>query len=739
MTSAPSTSAVSETESFSLSPGQVVGPYCIAERLGAGGMGIVYRAHDGRLHRDVAIKVIRPDSATPARNTALLQEARLASSLNHPGIVTIYDVLNHGEMQCLVMEYIAGAPLTEAIAAGTANVEEAVRLAIEIGQALGAAHRSGVVHRDLKPGNIMLCADRRVKIVDFGLSTLQRLLEPGDETRSLQSVATFGGTIAYMSPESARGEAIDPRGDIFSFAVTFHELLTGKLPFSAPDPARLMWAMQRDEPTPPSVQKPGLTAAFDAIVSRGLHKDPKQRYGKIEEMVEDIRRVPVQGGTASYSGDPGASTGAAFTLGLPPAGTQTRISVVEPPRAGSEKTSIAVLPFSSLSPDPEDGYLAAGLAAELVSALMGLPGLRIAPQLASFRLHERGVEPIAASRELNTQYVLTGTLRRAGPRIRVTAELTDGVAETVCWSRSYNSLTADLFSVQEQIARSIVNALGGEFIRAATDFAIQSPTDNLDAWGLLRKAYHIWNYRFSVEGVLTAIALCRRAVALDPQYAKAQAYLSLYLMQSCIHSISPDPVQDFTEALASADVAMRMAPGDAEVLASTAIVLIHSGQYEKAVGNTRQATRLAPFDLVSWGYLSFAHACAGGPAQLKEAAKILTRLIEDAPDHPSLPYWEQFFTIAALRQGNFDLAMDHGRRAVELQPGFVFNQILFAEALCRAGLEAEARTIVTSISEYNPAFTIAAFEAVALLCCRSPESVEQLCGCTRALHLLPPS
>jgi len=719
--------------------GEAIGPYRVIGRVGSGGMGIVYRAHDPRLTRDVAIKIIRPEHLTPSVSAAFVREARLASSLKHPGIVTIYDILTHGDMQCIVMEYIDGSPLRTAISMGRADIEEARRMAVEIGQALAAAHRAGIIHRDLKPGNIMMTAEGRIKLVDFGLSTVQRRFDARDETGSVSFLPEFVGTIGYMAPENVRGEAVDSRGDIFSYAVVFHEILTGRLPFSAPDAGALMWAMQRDEPALPSAHRPGLSPAFDSIVARGLHKDRELRYQVVEEMVEDILRARVDAEQSSRH----SVTGFADVPGGTATATRSRLSsypidvrVVVPPRMGSEQASIAVMPFSSFSRDPEDAYLAAGLASELVSALTGLPGLRIAPQLSSFRLHERGVEPIAASKELNTRYVLTGSLRRAGDRVRVNAELTDGIEEAVCWSRSYDRPTADLFSVQEEIARSIVKSLGGQFIRVATDFAFRIPTDNLDAWGLLRKAYHIWNYQFSVEGVRTAIELSRRAVALDPEYAKAQAYLSLYLIQSCVHSISTDPAKDVQEALAASEMATRMAPQDAEVLASSSIVLIHTGQYEKAVLNTRQAVRVAPFDLVAWGYLCFGHACAGGTAQLDEAFKILTQLIGDAPDHPSLPYWEQFLTIACLRMGRFEVAVEHGRRAVELQPGFVLNQVLLAEALCRAGLEQEAREMAASIAVYNSAFTLAAFEQVAMGCCRSQASVDQLCGRIRELNLL---
>jgi serine/threonine protein kinase/tetratricopeptide (TPR) repeat protein len=691
-----------------------IGPYQIDAHLGGGGMGLVFRAKDTRLGRHVAIKIIRPESLTASSRAAFLREAQLASSLNHPGIVTIYDVVTHREMECIVMEFIDGLPLAALIAQKKITTHEVPRFVSEIGQALGAAHRAGIVHRDLKPGNIMVTSEGRTKIVDFGLS-VAKLQSPNDDaTRAASIFSGVVGTLAYMAPEHVKGEDIDHRADIFALTIILYQMLTGNLPFAGPNPAAQMHAILMDQPAMPSAIRAEL-AHFDPVIGRGLHKERASRYQNVDELLADLLRSP------------------ATQHNPPPPGTRLAI----PPTTGSERSSIAVLPFTSLSKDPEDSYLAAGLASELVRALTGLPGLRIAPQISAHREHERGVNPITAAHTLKTRYILTGSLRRAGNRIRVGAELTDGVAEAVVWTRNYDRLDTDIFDVQEDIACSIVKSLGGQLIRAATDFAFHTPTDSLDAWGLLRKAYHIWNYQFSVEGVLSAIALCRQAVALDPEYSGALASLSIYLIQSVIHAISPAPQADWAEAMQCADRALELAPQDAEVLAATGIVLLHTGQYERAVSNLRRANRLAPFDLVPWGYLGFGLACAGGPAEVAEATSILTHLIGDAPDHPSLPYWHQFLAIASLRTGDFETAIASAGRAVELQPGFVFNQIFLGEALCRAGREAEAREVIASIHRYNPAFTIAAFEQVALGVCRKQEHIEQLCACVRALGILP--
>jgi eukaryotic-like serine/threonine-protein kinase len=651
-----------------------IGPYRLDTQLGNGGMGIVYRAHDTRLRRHVALKIIRP--------TALSAATRAAS-------------------------------LRDTVPKGI-SLEEASRIFVEIAHALRAAHREGIIHLDIKPNNIMLTSDGRAKVVDFGLSVARRSVG-GDDTAPLAAFSGIVGTPAYIAPEMLRGEQVDHRADIFALTVVLFEMLTGKLPFSGSNATAQMSALMSEEPTKLSNVRPDL-AGLDAIIHKGLQKDPAARYQTIDELLEDLARA--QPARAVVSGF----------------GSQMNLAV--PPSTGSESASVAVLPFRSVSQEPDDIYLAGGIASELISALTGLPGLRIAPQTAAYREHERGADPITAARNLKTRYVVTGSLRRAKDRIRVCAELIDCMTESVAWTHNYDRLSEDIFEVQEDIAGSIVKSLGGQLIRATTDFAYRTPTENLDAWGLLRKAYHIWNYEFSVEGVWNAIALCRRAVGLDPDYSKALASLSIYLIQSVIHSISPSPESDSEEALNAANRAIELAPQDPEVLATTSIVLLHTGHSERAKMLLRRATRIAPYDLVSWGYLGLILGASGGRADLEESSKILKHLIADAPDHPSLAYWCQFLAIAALRREEFDIAVESAERAVELQPGFVHNLLFLSEALCRTDRTEEARQVLARVRSYNPAFTISLFEKFAVASCGKQEYVDQLCECSRGLGIL---
>ena len=688
-------------------------------------MGIVYRGRDIRLGRDVAIKVVRPEVDNPAMSAAFLREARLSSALNHPGIITVYDVVESGGQSCLVMEYLSGKTLNDAIPAGGFPIAEALELALQIGEALDAAHQAGVIHRDLKPGNIFLCDSGRTKILDFGLARLNET-RTDDETRTASLFdGKLVGTIAYMAPEQARGEAADHRADIFSFGVMLSQLITGELPFKAPNPVALMRSIQVSPPMAIRKLRPDAPGSLESIVQRALEKNRDHRFATMGDLLRLLAslkgELKNQAALATVVGQVAAPGTSGFTAGVSAPLTAPHV----PPTTGSERTSISVLPFQSMGGEPDDNYLAAGVASEVIRALTGVPSLRVAPQMAAFKLAAEQPDPMSVGRTLNTRYVVTGTLRRLGQRLRVSVELADSLEERVVWSRNYDRQMTDMFEVQEDISRAIVNSLSGQLIKAATDFAFQVPTDNLDAWGLVRKAYHIWNYEFSPAGVHQALSMLRRALELDSQYAAAHAYLGLYLAQTALHGISAQPEADNVEALESAERAAALAPNDAEVLECCVIVALQNSQFERAVQRGRRAVKIAPYDLVAWGYLSLALAAAGNDKDVHEAHSILSKLINDTPDHPSLPYWLQFITCAYIRLEQYESAVASGRRCVEMQPGYALQQMMLAEALCQTGNPEEARAVLASIPLYNPFYTFDHHLKVLGALCRAPEIVHQ--------------
>jgi serine/threonine-protein kinase len=379
--------------------GHTVGPYELVARIGAGGMGEVWKAHDARLNRSVAIKRL---AAEHARRFA--QEAREIAALNHPNICQIHDV----GPDYLVLEYIEGTPLRCPY-----PVTEAVRFAEQIASALEAAHARGIVHRDLKPANILVSAGGTVKLLDFGLATAAADVD-ADLTQT--ATGTISGTAAYMSPEQAQGRRLDARSDLFSFGAVLYEMVSGARAFDGPSVADMLSAVLRDEPKPLTAPS-GLTS----IVARCLQKSPADRYSSATEIRTALQQALTTGGTAG--------------------------------------PSIVVLPFANMSRDPDDEYFGDGLAEEIINALAQVPGLKVIARTSAFAFKGQNTDVRRIAEALGVTTVLEGSVRRSGNRLRVTAQLISAADGTHLWSQRYDREMEDIFDVQDEIARAIAGAL----------------------------------------------------------------------------------------------------------------------------------------------------------------------------------------------------------------------------------------------------------------------------------------
>jgi serine/threonine-protein kinase len=682
--------------------------YEILETLGEGGMGVVYKARDPRLQRTVALKVLPPErSADPVRRARLLREARAAASLNHPHIVTIHDIASEGGVDFIVMEHVSGRPLGSLITEPGLPVAEALRIGIQVADALAAAHAAGVVHRDLKPSNVMIAPDGRAKVLDFGLATFSS--EADRPVERLTSEGMLVGTITYMSPEQSMGQPVDARSDMYSFGLLLYEMLAGRPPFRGRSVAEHFHLLNNTLPPPLRQVRAAVPKPLAQVVMTMLERRPEDRFADMREVEQELRRLAAEtaGAPAEDSGltDSDALTAEARAprLGRPSA-PSTR-----PPAPGSERASIAVLPFTSLSADPDDGYTAAGIASEIIVALGGVPDLRVASELASFRFRGQDVDPAEIAETLRTRYVLTGSLRRSGDRIRVLATLNDAEGGAQIWSKAYDRQLADLFALQEEIAQAIVGATGGEIIRADAARLSRSSPEQLDAWGLLHRAYHFWNHAFSQAGLEEALAQVRRAIELDPSYAAAHAFLGLYLIQRVIHVLTPRLEEERAEALRAAEKAVELAPRDARVLENAGLVFYHCSLHERSVGALRRAVEIAPHNLVAWGYLALSLGIAGDEAEVAEARRILDRLLETTPDHPSVPYWWYFKGGVLTRQGRLEEAAECARRTVEAQPHFFLAAVMLANALGALGRHEEARACWQRVQAIHPAFTASSY------------------------------
>ncbi len=393
-------------------------------------MGIVYRAEDIRLKRIVALKFLPVELSRSADELARFQqEAQAISALNHPGIATLYDIGEADGRRFLALEYIAGGTLRTHLArlrdeGKMMPIEEAVALLAQAAEALEHAHRAGIVHRDIKSDNIMLTADGRVKVTDFGLAKLRG-------AGTLTQAGSTVGTLAYMAPEQMRGEEVDARADLFSLGVVAYELLTGRLPFRGEHEAAIMYSVLHEEPEPLEHHRGDVPAALRTVIDRALSKAPARRFASAAAIAADLHR-------------PASST----TLAPTAAVTTTE-----------ESPSIVVLPFQNMSPDADNEYFADGLTEETISDLSKVRSLRVISRTSAMLLKGSGKGPRAIAQELDVRYVLEGSVRKAGTSLRITAQLIDGRTDANLWSEKYSGTLDDVFEIQEKVSHAIVDAL----------------------------------------------------------------------------------------------------------------------------------------------------------------------------------------------------------------------------------------------------------------------------------------
>ena len=468
-----------------LSIGSRLGPYEVVASLGAGGMGEVYRARDTRLGRDVAIKVLLAAfAADPDRLRRFEQEARAVAALNHPHICQLYDV----GPGYLVLEYVEGERLH-----GPMPVDEAVRVALQIASALEAAHERHILHRDLKPANIMVTRAGTAKLLDFGIAKLLGVPDGGTEdvTRTIEGAVV--GTAAYMSPEQAEGKPLDARSDVFSFGAVLYEILSGTRAFAGHATAQVVSAVLRADPR--AIQAP---AALDRIVRRCLQKAPSQRF----QTMVDVRVALEQ-------------------LSAKPADLQP---------------SIAVLPFANLSGDKENEYFGDGLAEEIINLLTRIPGLKVIARTSAFAFKDKHQDVRRIAEALGVTSVLEGSVRKAGSRIRVTAQLITAADGSHLWSERYDREMADVFAVQDDIAAAITGALHMTLSRASLPVRRHTPT--VPAYEhYLKGLYH--SQTWTPESMSRAQEHFERAIALDPQFALAHAELGHFFHRLAIYGLMP--------------------------------------------------------------------------------------------------------------------------------------------------------------------------------------------------------
>jgi serine/threonine protein kinase/Flp pilus assembly protein TadD len=583
-----------------IQPGDFLLHYRLLEQLGQGGGGVVWRALDTRLNREVAVKLLSGGiAASPEGWSRLDQEARALAALNHPNIVTVYAVEDSGTWHFLAMELVRGRTLDTLIPEDGLPLERFLALAVPLADGLAAAHEQGVVHRDLKPRNIIVPKDGAPKILDFGIAEVQAPLgrrEKGD-TKTMIAPSPVEGTLPYMSPEQAQGRTVDRRSDIFSFGVMLYEMATGGRPFGGETTTELVASILKDEPEPASTVRPSVPPELDRVIERCLAKSPEDRYPSTRELRDELESLTHLGEQA--------------------------------PRASD--ASVAVLPFSDLSREKDQEYFCDGIAAEIIAALARVSGIRLASRTSSFRFRGTALDTREIARRLNVRALLEGTVRRAEDRLRVTAELVDGSSGFALWSETFDRNLADVFAIQEEIARSIAEALKITLSRGEKEALGQAATSDVRAYDHYLRGRKFY-YQYRRRGVELALEMFQRAIEIDPRYARAWAgvadcYCFFYLYVSRV----PENIQRAEEASRRA---LELDPGLAEAQASWGVALSVADRDAEAVEAFEKSIRLDP-GLFEARYFYARHAFAAG--DLPKAARLYEEAEELRPEDYQTP------------------------------------------------------------------------------------------------------
>ena len=590
-----------------------VSHYRITSKLGSGGMGVVYEAEDTNLGRRVALKFLPPEMA---KDDAALQrfqrEARAASALNHPNICTIHAIEQHETEHFIAMELLEGETLADRIRRGSLDVGTVVNLSIQIADALESAHSKGIVHRDLKPANIFITSRGQAKVLDFGLAKIER--RTNDQSMGMTAVrdeltgaGTTLGTVSYMSPEQARGQITDTRTDIFSLGAVMYQMASGVLPFQGDTSAIVFDAILNREPPPITQFNAALPASLARVIERALEKDRDLRYQTAADLRTELNRVKRDidsGGRRAVESSSGRAHAAAETV-----------------------RSVAVLYFENLSGSKEDEYFRDGITEDIITELSNIGALKTFSRATILPYRDKPMTPAQVGQILGASYALTGSLRRAGNRLRITAQLVDTKTEFPVWSKRYDSEMKDVFEVQDEIARSIAEALRVTLTPREDEAIAARPTENMQAYDLYLRGRN-YARRRARQDLDFALQMFDNAVALDPQFALAHAGIASASAQYYFHY---ERSRAWIErARLAAERAIALAEASPEALLAQAWVAYGEGRFDDAISYIRRAVRMNP-SIESGYYLLLRLLFAAGRYQelIELAEEALSNSAED--------------------------------------------------------------------------------------------------------------
>jgi len=667
-----------------VSSGTKFGPYEIEKPLGAGGMGEVYRARDTRLGRIVAIKILPAHlCGTREAKERFDREARAISSVSHPNICNLYDVGTQDGTSYLVMEYLEGETMADRLSHGPLAPETLVKMALEIAEGLDKAHRGGLVHRDLKPANLFITQDEHVKILDFGLAKSLVALGVANNDGATADGANFTspgltvGTIAYMSPEQARGEAVDARSDLFSLGMVLYEMATARKAFGGSSPAVILEAILNRDPEPLTGVNPRMPPTLENILEKLLEKDADLRYQTASELRADLKRL---------SRDLGSGRRAA---------AESNVSDASPQAATVKQKSVAVLYFENQSGSKEDEYFRDGITEDIVTEISKIGQLDIFPRSEMMAFRDKQVTAQQVSQQLGAQYVLEGSIRRAGNRVRITAQLVEASTRHSVWAERYDRQLEDVFAIQEEIARSIAQALRITLTPQEEKIIARKPTENPLAYDFYLRG-RSYTRRYNTD---YALQMFEQAIQLDPNFALAHAGIAH--LCGLIYELRERTPQWIERGLAACDRATALAPDLPEVLVARARISYAQKKYDETALLAQKAIKRKLDCDGAWNILGRALFASG---RYEEAATVAEQAIDANGDDYNvyLPYMNALERLGRKKEAEQyrERLTAVLRQQLEREPEDVRARILFAAYLASHadGADEAIRHLQTAIA-----------------------------------------
>jgi serine/threonine protein kinase len=647
--------------------GSQIGPYRLEAKLGEGGMGIVFRAHDTRLNRPVAVKFLTGDLTDAAARRRFQREAQTASSLNHPHILTVHDAAEWRDRQYLVTEYLEGGTLKDWERGGKRTWQQVVDLLVGVADGLATAHAAGILHRDIKPANILLHRSGYAKLADFGLAKMAPNVVPGTADRTLTEGPTSPGmvvgTIAYMSPEQASGRPLDTRSDVFSFGVVLYEALAGRRPFAGATDLETLQTIVHG--TAPSLTD-DIPAQLRAVVTKAIEKNPADRYQSMQDMVLDLRRIARQSAESPAQGMPRLHRRSVLIACGAVAAVPLAVLGVRQWRAAAPETlrSIAVLPLENLSGDPAQEFFSDGMTDALIGELAHLSSLRVISRTSVMRYKAAGRKLLPEiGRELQVDAIVEGAVTRAAGKVRISAKLIRVRDDRHLWSQAYERNLTDVLTLQAEVARAIASeirvSLGPEDEQRLT----RAKRVNPEAYQALLQGNYFLHQ--NIRGVERSIELFRRAIALDPSSADSHAGLAHALVYAGIYEFRP-PAEAYLEARASAQTALQL---DAANAGAHNVLADVKKSFEWDLVGAQQEHRLAlqlnPSHLLTRLWL------AETLSRLERHDEALSESAQAIGLDPVSALSHNSRSMLLLRARRYDEAIDEARIALELDPSHV--------------------------------------------------------------------